>query len=187
MLVAVGAALAMIVSLHFAKVFGNEAGAISIDPARVAYGVMGGVGFLGAGAIMRFGVGVRGLTTAASLWCTAAVGLAAGFGMYAVAAMAAMLVLLVLWVLRSLDHVLPHPIERDLIVVTSGHAGAAIERLEQMISAAGLRGRNTSVRRGFADDTVKVTFRVILPKPTDLSRLLRVIDEAEGVHSVALE
>ena len=88
LLVALGAALAMVVSLHFAREFAStdpDTWSLRIDPARMAYGVMGGIGFLGAGVILRQESGIRGLTTGASLWCTAAVGLACGFGMYAVA------------------------------------------------------------------------------------------------------
>jgi len=187
MLVAVGAALAMIVSLQFAKQFGDAGGAISIDPARVAYGVMGGVGFLGAGAIMRFGIGVRGLTTAASLWCTAAVGLAAGFGMYPTAAIASGLVLIVLWGLRFLDRALPHARDRELVIVTSGPAAEATDRVAAIIADAGLTGTNTGVRRTVDDDTVKITFRVVLRKQADLATLLRVADQADGVRSVTLE
>ncbi len=108
-LVALGSALAMLVSVHFGEVYGVKgiSDNIKVDPARVAYGVMGGIGFLGAGAIMRYGWGVRGLTTAASLWCNAAIGLACGFGMMAVAAAAAGLVLLALLGLHKLDAIIP--------------------------------------------------------------------------------
>jgi len=187
MLVAVGAALAMIVSLHFAKVYGNVTGSVSIDPARVAYGVMGGVGFLGAGAIMRFGLGVRGLTTAASLWCTAAVGLAAGFGMYLTAAITALLVLIVLSALRSVDRALPHARDRELVIVTTGDAADAVDRVRKMITAAGLTGLNIGIRRTAEDDVVKVTFRVVLRRPGDLETLLRIIDAAEGVQTATLQ
>ena len=62
---------------------------IQVDPARIAYGVMTGIGFLGAGAIIKHFNGVRGLTTAAGLWCVAAIGLACGLGLYIVSIMAA--------------------------------------------------------------------------------------------------
>ena len=74
------------------------------DPARVAAGVLVGIGFLGAGAIIRTGEGiVAGLTTAATIWAVAAIGLAAGAGLYLVAAVATALILIVLY--------LPHPIQ----------------------------------------------------------------------------
>jgi putative Mg2+ transporter-C (MgtC) family protein len=74
------------------------------DPARVAAGVLVGIGFLGAGAIIRTGEGiVAGLTTAATIWAVAAIGLAVGSGLYLVAAVATALTLIVLY--------LPHPIQ----------------------------------------------------------------------------
>lgn len=187
MLVAVGAALAMVVSLRFTEVFTDPNTPISLDPARVAYGVMGGVGFLGAGAIMRFGIGIRGLTTAASLWCTAAVGLAAGFGLYGIAAFTALLVLVVLWVLRFLDQILPRAHERQLTLVTTGPVAEAVERFEHMLAHAGLDAMQVSLRRQADEPVARVTFRVTLRRRADLMALLRIIDEAQDVHGVALE
>lgn len=104
LLVSLGACLVMLVSLNFAKVYADQSNPnLRVDPARVAYGVMTGIGFLGAGAIIRLGPTVRGLTTAASLWCTAAVGLAAGFGMYWIALVAIGLILIALVLLHWLD------------------------------------------------------------------------------------
>src|SRR5436190_12618371 len=69
LLVSLGSALVMIVSVSFAsrKFDGDPAGSIRVDPGRIAYGVMSGIGFLGAGTIIKSGVAVRGLTTAAGL------------------------------------------------------------------------------------------------------------------------
>src|SRR5688500_2580 len=108
-LVCLGSAIVMIVSIHFAKVpWPPQAGInINVDPARIAYGVMTGIGFLGAGTIVHNKGSVRGLATAAGLWCVAAIGLAVGFGMYTVALLATLLVVLVLWLLDLLEDVLP--------------------------------------------------------------------------------
>lgn len=95
MLVSLGSCLFTIVS-----VFGFVGH--TVDPSRVAAQIVTGVGFLGAGAILREGVSVHGLTTAASLWVTAAVGMAVGAGMYWVGAFAVVVTLLSLWVLRPL-------------------------------------------------------------------------------------
>lgn len=108
LLVALGSAIAMVVSLEFGVVFGAHSvnTAFRVDPARVAYGVMGGIGFLGAGAIVKSGVNVRGMTTAASLWCTAALGLACGFGMYAVSLVGTAVVLVALFFLGKVDQLI---------------------------------------------------------------------------------
>jgi len=93
-LISVGAALFTIASIYG---FGA-----TDDTARVAAGVVAGVGFLGAGAIIRGGEGiVAGLTTAATIWSVAAIGLAAGAGLYLVSAVATALVLIVLLIPRS--------------------------------------------------------------------------------------
>lgn len=94
-LICLGAALFTVASIY-------GFGAAS-DPSRIAAGVLIGVGFLGAGIIMRTGEGiVAGLTTAATIWAVAGIGLAAGAGLYLVSAVAAVLILIVLY--------LPHPI-----------------------------------------------------------------------------
>ncbi|HUU08139.1 MAG TPA: MgtC/SapB family protein [Dehalococcoidales bacterium] len=94
-LICVGAALFTITSIY---AFGAEA-----DPSRVAAGIVAGVGFLGAGAIIRRGEGmVAGLTTAATIWAAAGIGMAAGAGFYLIAAVATAIILIIL--------LLPHPI-----------------------------------------------------------------------------
>ena len=87
-LISAGSALFTVVSIY----------GFGADPARVAAGIVTGIGFLGAGAIIRRGEGgvVRGLTTAATIWMTAGIGLAAGAGMYIIAAVTTFLVLVIL-------------------------------------------------------------------------------------------
>ena len=95
MLVCVGACLFMIVSAYgFNDVLTHEH--VSLDPSRVAAQVVSGIGFLGAGSILLRGEIVRGLTTAASLWSVAAVGLAAGGGLYLAAFSATVIILIIL-------------------------------------------------------------------------------------------
>ena len=75
----------------------------SIDPTRIAAQVVTGVGFLGAGTIIRFGTSVKGLTTAASLWAIAGVGLAVGCGFYFAAIMTVIIILMSLIFLTRLE------------------------------------------------------------------------------------
>jgi putative Mg2+ transporter-C (MgtC) family protein len=81
--------------------------AFRIDPTRMAQGVMTGIGFLGAGVIMKDGLSVRGLTTAASIWITAAIGILAGVGLYGPVALATMLTLGTLSVFRFIENRMP--------------------------------------------------------------------------------
>ena len=82
---------------------GEEVGGVRADPLRVLSGIVGGVGFLGAGAIIQAGGQVRGMTTAAGLWVVAAVGLAVGSGLYAIAAIVTVLSLATLLLMRTLE------------------------------------------------------------------------------------
>ncbi len=98
MLVALGSALFTVMSIHG---FGQGPGS-GIDPTRIAAQIVTGIGFLGAGAILKDGVVIRGLTTAASLWATAAVGLATGAGEYILAGVSAAVILVSLWPINAL-------------------------------------------------------------------------------------
>ena len=103
MLVAVGAALFTIVSAYAWSDFTfSQRGGITFDPTRIAAQIVTGIGFLGAGAIIRQGLSVRGLTTAASLWVVAAIGMASGAGYYSAAVITTAIVLISLWPLRIL-------------------------------------------------------------------------------------
>lgn len=102
MLVCVGSALLMIVSAFgFTDVLGQEH--VSLDPSRVAAQVVSGIGFLGAGSILLRGEVVRGLTTAASLWSVAAIGLAVGGGLYVAAIAATTIILIILAGIKPLE------------------------------------------------------------------------------------
>lgn len=110
LLVAVGAAAFTVLSIESFQAPGA-------DPARIAAQIVTGIGFLGAGAILKDGVSVRGLTTAASLWTVAAVGMAAGAGAWGVAVATTIIVVLSLWPLRIIERRYfprsPEPPEHD--------------------------------------------------------------------------
>ena len=92
-LVSLGSALMMVVSID---IYAAYRGLAEVDPSRIAAQVVSGIGFLGAGAIIRFPAGITGLTTAASLWVVAGIGLACGAGFLKPALVALVLVLVVL-------------------------------------------------------------------------------------------
>jgi putative Mg2+ transporter-C (MgtC) family protein len=120
MLVCIGSALFTIVSAYGFREFltGNEQ-VIRADPARIAAQIVVGIGFLGAGAIIRHGLSVRGLTTAATLWVAAAIGLAAGAGYYSAAVFTTAITLVSLSPLRIVAHRVferMRPQEQDLVV-----------------------------------------------------------------------
>jgi len=96
-LVCVGSTLITLTSIYMAKAYSSAL--FPSDPTRIAAGIVTGIGFLGAGTIMRAQGAVSGLTTAASLWCIAAIGIALGCGFYVAAIASAVAIFLVLMVL----------------------------------------------------------------------------------------
>jgi putative Mg2+ transporter-C (MgtC) family protein len=105
LLVSVGAAVFTLVSAYgFADFRYGAREGITLDPTRIAAQIVTGIGFLGAGAIIRQGLSVRGLTTAATLWVVAAIGMASGAGYYSVAVISTALVLFSLYPLRILAY-----------------------------------------------------------------------------------
>lgn len=100
-LVAVGSCLIMLTSIHIFHIFKEVA---TCDPSRIAAGVVTGIGFLGAGTILRYRASVMGLTTAASIWAVAAIGLAIGTGFYAGGLVTTLLVMLTLILMSKFEH-----------------------------------------------------------------------------------
>ena len=186
LLVAVGAALFTLVSAYaWTDWTFSAAQGITFDPTRIAAQVVTGIGFLGAGAIIRQGLSVRGLTTAASLWLVAAIGMAAGAGWWQAATIATAGALLTLWPLREFAHRLVVRVrpenEQRLVVDLAAAQGAApvIAALE------GLGGRvsqfQLSETRDGRELVLTVEFREQREASTVAARLAE-LDEVSGVR-----
>jgi putative Mg2+ transporter-C (MgtC) family protein len=102
LLVSLGSAIFTVLSIYGFQGVGQGNVAATVDPTRIAAQVVSGIGFLGAGAILKYGTSIRGLTTAASLWTAAAIGMAAGAGEWLIAAVGTSIVIFSLWPLNRL-------------------------------------------------------------------------------------
>ena len=99
LMVAIGASTFTILSMYgFGDVLGNDA--VVLDPSRVAAQIVSGIGFIGGGAILKYGASIRGLTTAGSLWATASVGFAFGSGLFLLGTAVALVIVFSLWPLN---------------------------------------------------------------------------------------
>ena len=163
LLVCLGSALTMVVSAALAERTWSPKGNfnLTVDPGRIAYGVMTGVGFLGAGAILKYDAHIRGLTTAAALWCVAAIGLTVGTALYALAIVATGLVVLALWVLDHFEDALPKRKFRHVTVRVPWNPGSLSEVSEKFeklgVEVTGRSFRRTEDLR-FADVRVSITY-----------------------------
>ena len=129
MLVCVGSALIIIVSAYgFNDVIGRN---IVLDPSRIAAQVVSGVGFLGAGTILFRGEAVKGLTTAASLWAVAGIGLAAGSGLYVAAIACTVIILIVLAGLKPIEERYRNRIQTRTLVVLAERDRFTLDTLKE--------------------------------------------------------
>jgi putative Mg2+ transporter-C (MgtC) family protein len=118
MLVCVASSLLMLVTIYQSRWFaGALPDTVRVDPTRMAQGVMTGIGFLGAGVIMREGLTVRGLTTAASIWTTAAIGILAGVGFYSAVLAGSVITIGTLTVFRKVENRMPSQIYANNTIV----------------------------------------------------------------------
>jgi putative Mg2+ transporter-C (MgtC) family protein len=146
-LVCVASSLLMLVTMYQAKWFtGVPLDTVRIDPTRMAQGVMTGIGFLGAGVIMREGLTVRGLTTAASIWTTAAIGILAGVGFYSAVLVGSVITIGILTVFRKVENRMPSQIyANNSIVFRRGNYLSETE-IRELLSTNGFSVANISYR-----------------------------------------
>jgi putative Mg2+ transporter-C (MgtC) family protein len=173
--------LVSMASALFAMVSILAAGSV-YDPARIAAQVVTGIGFLGAGTILRHGSTIRGLTTAASLWMAAALGLAAGFGWYQGAAATALLAFLVLTVVKIVEDRLP---KSDPLVTLIVHSKPDQDALPDVLGLIRRFG-GTVVRVKYGTETFgeglvcQISF---LPAPgVDLKLILKALDALPSIE-----
>ncbi len=184
--VGVGSAAFTLVSAHgFSNVLGADVG---LDPSRIAAQIVSGIGFLGAGVIFVRGDGVRGLTTAASIWLSAAVGMACGAALPVVALGATALYLVAVTGLSGLARLVT-PEARTTTVLVRYRVGKGALRTALELSAehgfrASLESSRVLERSGYKD---RVEARLRVSRPAgDTGDLLAILAEIPGVSSVRL-
>jgi putative Mg2+ transporter-C (MgtC) family protein len=187
LVVALASATFMLVSsqfVYFQRYRGHDL--VAVDTSRIAASVATGIGFLGAGTILKTGSGIHGLTTAASLWLVAAVGLASGAGMYLISAAATAASLGALIALRPLEHKEEARIERRLALVVegTGPSGADVVRL---VERSGTRVLGLEVKRSPEQDLREIFLDAVFPDAGALDQALRVLEETLSVRSIRLE
>jgi putative Mg2+ transporter-C (MgtC) family protein len=181
LLVSLGACVFTLVSAYAWTdwTFSQSSGVV-FDPTRIAAQIVTGVGFLGAGAIIVRGISVRGLTTAATLWAVAAIGMAAGTGYYAVGVGAALLVLISLGPLKLIStrlvaRVRPEEAELAIQLVPDGDASRVLAAIEEH------GGEISQVE--FGDErTIDVTLRA--SRRSESARVAQKVNELDEVQRV---
>lgn len=181
-LISVSTCLLGILSIHVAGNLETVTG----DPGRIAAAVVTGIGFLGTGAILRQGLNVRGLTSAAVIWTAAALGLACGAGLYFVVFLTLIVSLLTLLLLEKVEWKL-FPAERTkkLTIVYSGF-GIDIEKIQEKIVSSGLVLRDFNMSESIEKERIELVFSVKAPGAFNLELLSRKLMETGKIIKISI-
>jgi putative Mg2+ transporter-C (MgtC) family protein len=184
-ILSVGSTLAMVLSINMAFQYtpGEPAG----DPARLAAQVVSGIGFLGAGAILHYGINVKGLTTATSLWTIAIVGLAVGAGRYIESIATTLVMLLVLVGLNIIERRYIHSYTSFDLTIKAADKHGMIEEIKSKLSDPGHTVKVIRVSKDLDDNriTVELTVRALETNLQD--HLIGQLSGIEGVKSFKIE
>jgi len=181
-LICLGATLLMLLSIWLPQEYNYMKNG---DPGRIAAQVVSGIGFLGAGAMIRLGNNIKGLTTAASLWLIAAVGMTIGAGLFLAAAVTEALALITLCGLGELERRI-FPTERNKVLELH-FKNAVPEDLLDTIKSFGVRVQSMDVDQAFDKKGSRLKLLIGLPSTTDIAQLIQSLRGIKGLENVDLK
>ena len=173
----------MLLSIWLPQIFGGG------DPGRIAAQVVTGMGFLGAGAIIKLGNDVKGLTTAATLWVVAAIGMTIGAGLYIAALTAEILVLAALILLNKIEKKIFPEIRRKILEVHYNHGyepdtNAAME----VFKSFSIKSQSVNINTGNTEGKkTKARFIVSILETTDISKLAKALKSSGDIERVEVK
>ena len=182
-LVSLGSCLVTILSINL---YAGVQGLTNADPARLAAQVVSGIGFLGAGAIIKEGPTVKGLTTAASLWVVASVGLAAGAGAITGAVVTTVLVVLSLEILPKLEKLIPQGPSVNNLIIHSVEKPGQIGRIGACLGNMGIGISQISIEDA-EGGRITIFVHVNLPERVRADYMIAELSNIEGVLSIERE
>lgn len=187
MLVGLASATFMVISTNFVYLqhFHHE-DLVEVDASRIAASIVTGMGFLAGGAILRTGLTVQGLTTAAALWLVGAIGMAAGAGMFSVAAFVTLSGVLTLTVLRRFETKDARTTHRRRVDLVLG-PGASATRLSTKLREMGLTVSTIAQERKPAEATQSITLDVRVPGQVEVAELVDALGAEPDVRSIRVE
>lgn len=183
-LVCAGAALIMMVSAY------GFSGMSNVDPARIAAQVVTGIGFLGAGTILRQRNSIRGLTTAASIWVVSGIGLATGIGFYAGAALTTVLVLISLLLLGRVDRIILSQRRLRGLVIRAVDQPGLMGRVAGVLGDMKINIRQVDLGSLDYDEEIRsevitMEFMLVIPLGLEPARLFRRLSYLDGILQIS--
>lgn len=185
LIVCVASVLIMIVSEYYHHLSLMDPSYVRVDPGRIAAGAITGVGFLGAGAILKMGVTIQGLTTAACLWMVAAIGLAVGGGFYIAATAACTITLFSLLVLRVVERRMSRIVFKFLTITADG--GIEDEKIESVFKSRDARIVSTDYEKNIQKSEIIYTITISLKHDVPMKTILDEISAIKSVKKVVIK
>lgn len=182
-LICMGATLAMLVSIYIPQEY---MGLKNGDPGRIAAQVISGIGFLGAGAIIQMKGSVKGLTTAAGIWMTAAIGLAVGAGMYMIATIAVVFILFILAFAERYEQSLFKAGESKIIRVKTHGIVENLAPYRQVFSEYNIHIVDEFIRYDYGGDHTIINFIILAKGQPDFPLLFKKLHEMQEIRSITL-
>lgn len=180
-LVCVGATIAMITNIELVRLFSDVA---SVNPGRLGASVISGIGFLGAGTIIRQGASVKGLTTAASLWTVACLGLVIGTGLYAIAVISTIVILITLNTFSRIEKKIGPGKNLLTISINTADMPGQIGKIGNALGSLDTKIKSIKVLPSNDKDIINLKITVFLPKKITSDDILLSIGSVSGVHNV---
>ncbi len=186
-LVSLASAMLMLVTVYQAQWFPQAEDTVRIDPTRMAQGVMTGIGFLGAGVILKDGEAVRGLTTAASIWITSAIGILAGVGFYFPLIVVTLTTLCALSLFRRIEVVLPRLSYATHTIVVSMDSKIDEAFLKSFLSSLGFDVHQVSCSLDFTTRRVKYDMTIRTKHKGGLEQLHKAWAIRQDIASFSIQ
>jgi putative Mg2+ transporter-C (MgtC) family protein len=184
MLVALASSTFMVISTHFVyfQHYVRE-DLVSVDTSRIGASIVTGIGFLAGGAILRTGLSVQGLTTAAGLWLVAAIGMSSGAGMYSVSAFVTVVGVVALTTLRRLED--KDVVRRtvSLVLAPEGSVGEVLSKLRELEAAIS----TVRYEERVPEKRTRVTLDIRLPQRVGDDKLLEVLGALAGMQRIRID
>lgn len=191
LLVSVGSCLMMLLAFYgFQDYIAANEGNVNFDPSRMAAYVVSGIGFLGAGTILVQGSSVKGLTTAASIWVVAGIGLTVGAGLYGPALLATLIVIVSLFILAKVNFRIAGEDHQEEVLIVVDGAGGRIGDIFQVFDEQQVTVKQfTSEKQKAYQKKMMIEYRLIVEyrQLSDLHDVMEKVQRQDVVHSISMK
>lgn len=183
-LVCISSALIMLTGIYLSSIYIYKT---SIDPSRLGAQVISGIGFLGAGTILKVNNGVKGLTTAASLWSVAGIGLACGVGFYSGAILCTILILISLKVFSKIERLIKNKSHEAWLEILCENIPGELGKIGTALGNSDIQIIQVESTNLNCNDIMEIKILIRLPKNIKLEEVIYLITYIDGVKNVKIE